>query len=611
MRFILIYILKNASQKNNYRSALYIIIRLNRNFPSPLAGEGGRRPERGCLIIMRTILFLFILFFTVLPFAIFEARVYAHDLGIYGETQEIAEKDIRSVIYSQAKTLSFQKLERELQNNLYRQAQEIGEHLPKTYLPEARVNQIIFINPSIKLKHNISYHGKVFYPKNTWINPLSKIRPISHLLFFNPESRAQKKWAIKALKLNPAELVLIATQGNPVKLSTELNYPVYYAFPGILHRFHVQATPTLVKPGERGGGHENELEITSLAKPYSSYLLSKNLSKNKSFYNNNPIYKNPVHNDSNCKGRLLNPLTDINWNMVFPIRIGGIKARVSRSSVDSAATLKSSLCVCPSPHGFHLPIPGILVSYHQPLYIEEIAKTPGCLSSLGGLSILKGYENLQTDLKQDENNAARWQVHWYYYPILSLLDIFKDFSCEGSNNNPKKFSLAYLTELDPTWQDDTWSVIYNPEAALFSNPSAQAACMADARAATASHPIDSLFWCAGSWGPMYPLTGNANASVEHIQSANLVAAKMLAKLAKMGILRSRVGSRAMCKNQPMPVLIKSEFSLDPVYPRVSNEGGLPIGASTTVWECAPPQSYPGYENINQVIFQEQQCCLRF
>jgi conjugal transfer pilus assembly protein TraU len=79
----------------------------------------------------------------------------------------------------------------------------------------------------------------------------------------------------------------------------------------------------------------------------------------------------------------------------------------------------------------------------------------------------------------------------------------------------------------------------------------------------------------------------------------------------MGALRSRVGSKAICKNQPMPILIKSEFSLDPVYPRVSNEGGVPIGASTTVWETAPPQSYPGYENINQVIFQEQQCCLRF
>ena len=314
-----------------------------------------------------------------------------------------------------------------------------------------------------------------------------------------------------------------------------------------------------------------------------------------------PIYAN----DSNCKGRLLNPLTDINWNMIFPIRIAGVKATAGQSSSDSSATATSALCICPG-HIIHLPTPGILVTYHQPLYVEEIAKTPGCLSSLGGLSILKGYEALQTDLKQDANNAARWQVHWYQYPVLGMLNLFKDFLCESR----AEFLLAYLTELDPTWQDDTWSAVYAPEATLFTSPAAQAACGADAIAATASHPLDKLFWCAGSWGPIYPLTGNANASVEHIQSANLVGAKMLAKLAKMGMLRSKVGPRAICKSQPMPILIKSEFSLDPVYPHISDEGGMSIGANTAVWEYAPAQSYPGYENINQVIFQEQQCCLR-
>ena len=95
-----------------------------------------------------------------------------------------------------------------------------------------------------------------------------------------------------------------------------------------------------------------------------------------------PIYAN----DSNCKGRLLNPLTDINWNMIFPIRIAGVKATAGQSSSDSSATATSALCICPG-HIIHLPTPGILVTYHQPLYVEEIAKTPGCLSSLGGLSI--------------------------------------------------------------------------------------------------------------------------------------------------------------------------------------------------------------------------------
>ena len=40
----------------------------------------------------------------------------------------------------------------------------------------------------------------------------------------------------------------------------------------------------------------------------------------------------------------------------------------------------------------------------------------------------------------------------------------------------------------------------NPEAAWLANPVALAACLADAAAASAGSPIDSLFWCAGTWG---------------------------------------------------------------------------------------------------------------
>ncbi|AVZ00461.1 hypothetical protein DAI21_22910 (plasmid) [Lelliottia sp. WB101] len=42
--------------------------------------------------------------------------------------------------------------------------------------------------------------------------------------------------------------------------------------------------------------------------------------------------------------------------------------------------------------------------------------------------------------------------------------------------------IAYLSELDPMWNDSSLSVIINPEAVLFNNPIAQAACAADAAA---------------------------------------------------------------------------------------------------------------------------------
>lgn len=306
-----------------------------------------------------------------------------------------------------------------------------------------------------------------------------------------------------------------------------------------------------------------------------------------------------------CHGRFINPVSDINWNAVFPIRIGGVKVDLSGGSQDSDQTVTRGVCVCPS-HVLGLPVPGIVVTFHEPMFVEEIVKTPGCLSSLGGLAILKGYENEQTDLKEDANSSSRWQVHWYEYPVFALLDVFRHFACLDHS----LFALAYMTEVDPTWQDDAWGAMYSPEAAIFTSEKAQAACMVDALGSNRGHPIDHFFWCAGSWGPVYPLTGNANASVSRLQSANLVGAKMIARLAKMGFLWKTVGGDTLCEAKPMPVWVKSEFSLDPVYPRIHHGPAVPIGASPLLWESQPVQTYPGYENINQVVFQEQQCCLR-
>jgi conjugal transfer pilus assembly protein TraU len=47
------------------------------------------------------------------------------------------------------------------------------------------------------------------------------------------------------------------------------------------------------------------------------------------------------------------------------------------------------------------------------------------------------------------------------------------------------FDVAYLTELDPMWHDDERTFIFNPDAALFGNLPARAACAAGCAAATA------------------------------------------------------------------------------------------------------------------------------
>ncbi|MDA4835001.1 TraU family protein, partial [Enterobacter hormaechei] len=47
------------------------------------------------------------------------------------------------------------------------------------------------------------------------------------------------------------------------------------------------------------------------------------------------------------------------------------------------------------------------------------------------------------------------------------------------------FDVAYMTEIDPLWNDDVLTTLINPEVALFNNPIAVAACAADCVAASA------------------------------------------------------------------------------------------------------------------------------
>ncbi len=91
-----------------------------------------------------------------------------------------------------------------------------------------------------------------------------------------------------------------------------------------------------------------------------------------------------------------------------------------------------------------------------------------------------------------------------------------------------------MTEFDPMWNDDEFSMLINPEASLFANPIAQAVCSVDALKAAEGFPIDRLFWCAGSWGSIYPFTGTVPTSGNLPATYGLTAVGLIAKLHREG-----------------------------------------------------------------------------
>lgn len=307
-----------------------------------------------------------------------------------------------------------------------------------------------------------------------------------------------------------------------------------------------------------------------------------------------------------CTGKFFNPITDTDWNNIFPITIAGVKLTSGSNANPPLMDAMPPICVCPTILG--IPFVGIGVTYWQPLYISEVENRPGCLSSLGGINVLPGYSLLGSEQQTQDNEGTatnRMQVHWYEYPLFGMLEMMKSVSCRSASG----FNLAYLTEIDPLWQDDMWSAVFAPEAAAFANPVAMAACAVDAVASSIQHPMDPLFWCAGAWGNTYPLSGNANHGGDPFTLNNQVQAKFIARNHRMGLGWQTIGPSAICSSHPNPVWVKSQYRYNQVAPIKRKGRAVPTGSEGKLFTFPPVTHQPPNVHTVNLIWQGQQCCL--
>ena len=132
----------------------------------------------------------------------------------------------------------------------------------------------------------------------------------------------------------------------------------------------------------------------------------------------------------------------------------------------------------------------------EPARLLDVSRAPWCFPNLGGMTVDPGLpagRGRTGSSGGDGASGSTWHAHYYVYPLLSWIGALLDLGClEGGG-----LDIAWVSELDPTWRDDELSFLLNPEAALFADLPAQAACAADCAAASAGLPLDPLFWCAG------------------------------------------------------------------------------------------------------------------
>lgn len=311
-----------------------------------------------------------------------------------------------------------------------------------------------------------------------------------------------------------------------------------------------------------------------------------------------------------CTGRFVNPITDVCWDCFFPISIGAVEMPPSTNFRPDTLNFPSPMCICPNLKLLGTPTPGLAVGMWEPIRTVDVTKRPFCLTSLGGLSLSfpgmvigKGSGPFEGS---SQDRIGNWHVHWYTNPLLTTLGLIKDGAvCQDLQG----FDLAYMTEFDPLWNNDFLAFLMNPEAILFGNIMAKAACAADCIASTIWKPLDFLFWCAGCQGSMYPFTGNNAEHLTSIQSSTLSVERFTAKLHRQLMLWNTSGPEAICSPLPAPIIKKSQYRIQTTIPipGFGPYGCTPYGRSTILHSAGKEITIAG-EDFGYLVWRKKTCC---
>ncbi|MDH5179524.1 MAG: TraU family protein [Gammaproteobacteria bacterium] len=321
------------------------------------------------------------------------------------------------------------------------------------------------------------------------------------------------------------------------------------------------------------------------------------------------LYSPMSHAAGSCGAMpFVNPVTDICWRCIFPLFIGPAPV-ATMGQIDSGAAngYPPPVCVCPTatPPWFRV---GIGTVFWEPARIAEAVRTPWCSPTLGGISLaspdiaVAGRGDNRTTHEQRES-IAFYHVHWFVYPVMAWFNMMVNQHCVET----EQFDVGFLSELDPMWNNDEMTFILNPEAVLFNNPVAQAACAADCVAASAGFPLDSLFWCLGCQVGLHPLSGTVKPHEGGLASSTVAIQRLHAILHRSLVALNVSTPAAMCIAQPAPIMQKSWYKTQLLRPIPTPLTANPYGRSTTLRGMGKEFPING-EDFSYLIWRRRVCC---
>jgi len=300
--------------------------------------------------------------------------------------------------------------------------------------------------------------------------------------------------------------------------------------------------------------------------------------------------------------------TDICWDCIFPIMIGGFPLGGDSGNAPGGRATSIFLCLCEDgPMGISVGTP---IGLWEPARIVELVRLPYCSPTLGGLEFHITQSRLLGGAAEAEGDAGDkmfYNFHYFAFPLLIILELLTMAEC--NTDGFVDFDLMYMSELDPTWSDDELSFYTTPEVTLFANPFAQMACLGDAAMGLAGRTLDTMFWCAGNWGGLYPFTGNVIQDSSRPLVTSLAGARAIAALHRRGLAWKTMGDDALCGGYIYPTIPKSQYRMEMFFPVAETSDNHVIGETPFRW--GEWRNIPGYEDYVYIIWRWKDCCVRW
>jgi len=169
----------------------------------------------------------------------------AKDLGSFGKTYPIAEKDALVEIEEKARLVDWKTV-------LDKKKPEKYQPPDKIHLPRATKNQTRFVDMSYTAEMDVpDGKGGILYPKGYSFNPLEYVTYPKTIVVINGKDKKQVKWFKTSEYSKRIDVMLLLTEGSFPDIAKQIDRNVFYANEKIIRRFQLKVVPSVVRQSRK------------------------------------------------------------------------------------------------------------------------------------------------------------------------------------------------------------------------------------------------------------------------------------------------------------------------------------------------------------------------